>query len=174
MSKKTWLWWLLAGLWCMAALYCASSPTALFEAWALCGLALVLTVAWFIRFVIVLWRSEHRLKSVVLVAEALTCSTVAAFCVLGGAASVRFQLSEPALTAYAKAPKESDKPLRIGLYIFRGVSVDKETGEVTFSLGGRFLDAVSFAYLPKGTPKNFGEVTYKPLQGHWYERVDSW
>lgn len=174
MSKKTWLWWLLAGLWCAAALYYFSEPTLFFEGIVLYGLALVLTVAWLIRLVIALRGSERRLKSVVLVAEALTCCTVAAFCVMGGASGVRFQLSEPALTAYAKAPKESDKPLRVGLYIFRGVSVDKETGEVTFSLGGRFLDAVSFAYLPKGTPKNFGEVRYEPIQGHWYERVDSW
>jgi len=166
MSKKTWLWWLLAGLWCAAALYYFSDPTIFFEGIILYGLALVLTVAWLIRLVIALRGSEGRLKSVVLAAEALTCVTVAAFCALGGASRVRFQLSEPALTAYAKAPKASDTPLRLGLYTVQRVRIEKEG--VVFELGGRFLDTVGFIYSPQRTPDK------AQIQGPWFEWSMGW
>ena len=175
--NKTWLWWGVLGVWYTAALIVTSDPTSFFGGIIVAGVALVLTLAWLVRLILAI-RSGGTLRGQRLSGlglEALVGVAFVGLCFLEVPQKVRFRLSEPALTIYAKEqlthPTGSKTPVNIGLYQFRSVTADKD--EVDFDLGGRFMDTVTFSYVPApaGRPER---GTCTPLTRAWYQCVEGW
>ena len=174
--NKTWLWWGALAIWCVATLVVTSDPTSFLGGMVVAGAALVLALAWLVRLVVAVRSGGdargQRLSGLGL--EALVSVAFVGLCYLKPPEKVRFRLSEPALAAFAKdALAHPKKPLgspRLGLYQFQAGEVD--AGEVSLTLGGRFLDSVGFVYAP-AFPKYRGETTFTPLRGSWYLWVHS-
>lgn len=171
--NKTWLWWGALGVWCVATLVVTSDPTSFFGGIMVAGAALVLALAWLVRLIMAVRNGGEirgqRLSSLGL--EAVVGVAVVGGCFLGAPQKVRFTLSESTLTAFAKdALAHPQKPLgepRIGLYQFHGGEVSE--GEVSLTLGGRFLDSVGFVYSPVfKEPRERSETTFTYLHASWY------
>lgn len=170
--NRSWLWLGLLFVWMVVTLVIASSPTKFLDMFVALGVGMLLALTWCVRLFLAVRRGEPKqLLSV----EPLIGLSVLGLCLMRVPESVRFTLSEPALTAYAKEqlahPTGSETPRRIGLYRFAFVTVDKQ--EVYLRLGPGFLDAIGFSYATK-RPHDVGEVRYTPLRGNWYTRIDSW
>jgi hypothetical protein len=169
--NKTWLWWGALAVWCVAALVVTSDPTGFFAGIIVAGVALVLALAWLVRLILAIRSGGETRRQWLsgLGLEALVGMAVVGVCYLGVPQKVRFGLSEPALTAFAKdALAHPQKPLgnpRIGLYQLYDGQVSE--GEVSLTLGSNFLDNLGFVYAP-ASPKERSETTFKPLQGSWY------
>lgn len=173
MTNKTWLWWLLAALWCGGVLVVTSDPTSFFDGFVVAGVGALLSLAWLIRLIVVVRGTERRPRLIFLGMEAFFCCMVAAFCQVGGAEQARFIISVPSLTGYVKSGQLSEKPVVVGLYRFRRVK--KEGDQVSFELGNAFLDSVGFVYCPKLAPISEGRsISYEPLQGPWYKWTAFW
>ncbi len=174
--NKAWLWWGALAAWCITACIVTSDPTSFFGGFYVVGAAFVLALSWLVRLIMAA-RSGGELRGQRLSGlglEALVSVAFVGLCYLKPPEKVRFRLSERALTAFAKdALAHPKKPLgepRIGLYQFQGGEVQE--GEVSLTLGGRFLDSVGFVYAP-AFPKYRGETTFTPLRGSWYLWVHS-
>jgi hypothetical protein len=104
-----------------------------------------------------------------LVAPLIVVAT-AAVIQLDGPLVLRFRLSEPAMTRFAKRTLDKTSPGspgRIGLY-----EVDRvETfdGGLRFTVAGTgFIDGAGFAYSPRGRPTDGPDNSYDHLDGPWY------
>ena len=171
--NKAWLWWGALLAWCFAACLVASDPTSFLGGIVVAGVGLVLALAWLVRLVVALRSASAQRGQLGL--EAVVGLAVVGLCYLQVPSTVRFRLSAPTLTAYAKGqlanPQGSQTPVRIGLYTFNSVAVEKAKNEVHLDLGGRFLDRVSFVYAHK-MPNDAG--SYTRLYGNWYQRIEGW
>ena len=175
--NKTWLWWGALGVWCVAALVVTSDPTSFFAGIIVAGAALVLALVWLVRLIMAVRSGGEvrgqRLSSLGL--EAVVGLATVSVCFLEVPQNVRFHLSEPALTAYAKQqlthPTGSESPLRIGLYNIRTVNATEN--EVHLDLGPHFFDGVGFSYSIKPLHDQ-GDTHYEQIHGFWYKRHDLW
>jgi hypothetical protein len=116
--NRSWLWWGAASIWWVASLIIFSAPAvSLGIAWILTVTGIGLAVLWLIRFVVALHQPERRL---LLGKEAVIAILMAFVAISPITRSIRFRLSEPALNAYAKNPREA-KDVTLGLYRFEGI-----------------------------------------------------
>ena len=137
----------------------------------------MLGLAWLMRLILAIRSGGEtrgqRLSSLGL--EALVGMAIVGICFLEVPQKVRFRLSEPALTAYAKEqlarPAGSKSPLRIGLYSIRTVNVTEK--KVHLDLGPHFFDGVGFSYSVE-PPHDQGNTYYEHIHGLWYKRSDLW
>jgi len=133
-------------------------------AWLLAG------VTWLARFigVVVVRRRKGRWAAWLFAPVVVVVSAVAIR--LDGPFLVRFHLSEPAMTRFAKqslGQPASTSPRRIGLWEVG--RVETFDGGVRFTVGGAgFIDEDGFAYTPRGRPPTRGDDSYEHLDGPWY------
>ncbi len=136
----------------------------LFWVWLVAG------ITWLARFIwiVLVRRTKGRWASWFFAPVVVTVSALAIH--LNGPFLVRFQLSEPAMTRFAKQALVQQAPTtpgRIGLWEVG--RVETFDGGVRFTVAGAgFIDEDGFAYSPGARPPTRGDDSYEHLDGPWY------
>lgn len=161
--NHTRLWWGVTSCWCLVVLVIASQYASSAEGLGLMITALVLAISWLGRLAVLL---HHRQARPVLCSEGIAICATLLLAISPVPQNLRFRLSEPALTAYVRQPREG-KNITVGLYPFKSIHQTEEGW--LFLLGESGLTTQSgFLYHRGPAPEDNKLHHYKRLSGSWY------